>query len=189
MRKFSREDIERAIRRVVQPLAKGTFESVSGLKAKLTNVIPFGSADAYQTAFPFGMVSAPAKGVLGYFLNLHGKALAPIILSHIDKNRPTPSGPGESIFYCTDPSGESFPVKLTFGSDGTLKAEALTKVQVQCNQIEIGPNALESVVNGETYMTLYNAHAHIGNLGALTGVPLIPMTSLIHLSLRVKAAR
>lgn len=188
MRTPSFEDIQRAILRVIQPLYSGTMQSISGLKATISDVVPFGTSAQSQQAFPFGFVSAPFKGVGAYVLNLYGKALAPVILAHLDKLRPIPSAPGEVIVYCTAADGSSIPIKLALGNDGTLVITANTKVQVLCDDVEIGTGTLEKLLDGETFQSFFNAHVHLGNAGVPTGPPTVASGSP-HLSTQVKASK
>ena len=44
------------------------------------------------------------------------------------------------------------------------------------NTIELGKGAIEKLVLGDSFMALFNAHTHIGNLGAPTTPPVVPMT-------------
>jgi hypothetical protein len=48
--------------------------------------------------------------------------------------------------------------------------------------IELGAGAAEKLVLGDTFLTLFNSHTHIGNAGAPTSPPTIPMQSQLHLS-------
>lgn len=50
------------------------------------------------------------------------------------------------------------------------------------NSIELGKGAQEKVVLGDTFMAFFNQHMHIGNLGAPTSPPTVPMTAAQHLS-------
>lgn len=165
---------------MVQPLMRGAFDTSDKLKAKLMDLVPFGTAENFQSAFPYGLVSKPRKGVLAYFQNLLGYSQNPIILSHLDQKRPTPSAEGETILYCSA-DGSSFPVKITLLVDGTLKIEASTKVQVVCDDIALGEGTVEKILNGETFQTFFNQHTHLGNLGVPTGAPMVP-SDATHLS-------
>lgn len=48
------------------------------------------------------------------------------------------------------------------------------KVIVNCNNIELGEAATESVIKGNLFQTYFNSHTHLGNLGAPTSPPVIP---------------
>jgi hypothetical protein len=52
----------------------------------------------------------------------------------------------------------------------------------QANLIELGKGASENLVLGNSFLTLFNTHTHIGNLGAPTSPPITPMTPVQHLS-------
>lgn len=49
------------------------------------------------------------------------------------------------------------------------------KVIVDSPVIELGVNTLEAVIKGETFQKIFNAHTHIGNLGAPTSTPIVPL--------------
>lgn len=185
--KITREDILRVVGQYVQPLYRGSVETVTGLTAKLTQIIPYGTADNFQFSMPFGLISAPVKGVVGFIQNLYGSPNSPVILGIMDPKRPKPSAPGEVIVYCTDSSGAQHPIKITLKNDGTLMIEATTKVQIKCDEVELGQGTLEKVLNGEATRTWLNSHTHIGNLGAPTTGAIVPLPSSA-LSNKVKAA-
>jgi hypothetical protein len=42
--------------------------------------------------------------------------------------------------------------------------------------IELGKGATEHVVLGDKFMSLFNQHTHIGNMGVPTSPPISPMT-------------
>ena len=80
---------------------------------------------------------------------------------------------------------------VMFTDDGSfihLKKGGIAKISA-ATKVEIGAGFLEKTVNGETFKTFFNAHTHNGNLSIPTGPPILPMTDIPHLSLRVKAAK
>lgn len=48
--------------------------------------------------------------------------------------------------------------------------------------VELGKGATEKLVLGDEFMKLFNQHTHVGNLGAPTAPPTVPMTPALHLS-------
>jgi hypothetical protein len=44
------------------------------------------------------------------------------------------------------------------------------------SSIELGQGATEKLVLGDSFMKLFNQHTHVGNLGAPTSPPIVPMT-------------
>jgi Type VI secretion system/phage-baseplate injector OB domain len=50
------------------------------------------------------------------------------------------------------------------------------------DSIELGAGAVEKLVLGDSFLTLFNTHTHLGNLGAPTSPPVVPMQPQIHLS-------
>jgi len=77
--------------------------------------------------------------------------------------------------------------------DGNLTIKVRTDVNIECKNatvkasqkahlsspnVELGPNAAEAVIKGNTFQKLFNNHTHLGNLGAPTGPPIIPLSGL-----------
>jgi len=59
----------------------------------------------------------------------------------------------------------------------TIKAESV--IIDQAKSIELGKGAKEPVILGEYFMDMvFNTHTHIGNLGAPTSPPTVPMTPI-----------
>lgn len=172
MRELTREDIIRAVSGFVQPLSQGMFDSVEGAKAKLKMISENKTADHYLHAMPFGLVSNPAPVVKAFVLNLLGQVMAPIIVAHFDQNRPTQAQGGTTL-YSTTADGTTIKVTIALNPDGTLVITAPTKVQVVCDDIELGEGALQKILNGEVFQTRYNGHTHIV-LGIPTSAPVIP---------------
>ena len=56
----------------------------------------------------------------------------------------------------------------------TINAES--DVFVNSPNIELGENAAEAVIKGNTFQRLFNAHTHIGTLGFSTSPPVDPLT-------------
>jgi hypothetical protein len=50
------------------------------------------------------------------------------------------------------------------------------------NTIELGAGAAEKLVLGDSFLSLFNSHTHLGNMGAPTSPPIQPMTPANHLS-------
>jgi len=48
--------------------------------------------------------------------------------------------------------------------------------------IELGKGAAEKLVLGDAFMSLFNQHTHVGNIGIPTSPPMVPMTPALHLS-------
>lgn len=68
--------------------------------------------------------------------------------------------------------------KETVTTTGDRKHTAAKHVIDSSGDIKIGSDfATENLVLGLAFLTLYNAHTHLGNLGAQTGVPSVPMTA------------
>lgn len=63
-----------------------------------------------------------------------------------------------------------------------VKVDATNVIVNQSDSIELGEGAVEKVILGDTFLTLFNSHTHIGNLGAPTAPPIVPMTPVAHLS-------
>jgi hypothetical protein len=184
---FSKEDFKRIVGEFVQPLRRGSVEFKSKLISSLTGIIPFGRHDSAQNASPYGISSWPLKGIFGFFQNLNGDQNSPVIISHLDQKRPEPGAEGEVIFYCRKPDG-SYPIQIFLKPDGLLKIQVDSKVEVKCDNIELGKDQLEKIINGETFLTFFNNHQHYF-MGSPTTTVLQPMVDATHLSQKVKASK
>jgi len=72
-------------------------------------------------------------------------------------------------------------VKIKCDTKVTLEAKDV--IIKQSNLIELGGEGLaDPVILGQKFLTLFNSHTHIGNLGAPTSPPTSPMTPAAHLS-------
>lgn len=67
-------------------------------------------------------------------------------------------------------------------STKTCTIEAKDVIIDHANKILLGKGASEKLVLGNAFMALYNSHTHIGNMGAPTAPPTVPMTPVQHLS-------
>lgn len=186
MRVPSADDIKRIVYSIVQPLAYGTINLASNFTAKLDGMASFGDGDTYGLTSPYGLSSTPIGGVLAYVLNLQGGSRGPVIVAQLDKKRPLPSAVGEVILYCLQPDGSSSPVKITLGVDGVLKIQASSKIQLICDNVEIGEGTLEKILKGETFQNTFNEHTHV-TLGVTSSRPVVP-SEPTDLSSKVKAA-
>jgi len=57
----------------------------------------------------------------------------------------------------------------------TAQVNASEKAKVDSPKIELGKNAAEAVIKGNTFQKLFNQHQHIGNMGAPTSPPVVPL--------------
>lgn len=70
---------------------------------------------------------------------------------------------------------------VNIGGDTTITVTGDTKVtspkvHIDSGEILLGTSAIEHVIKGETFQGLFNAHTHIGNLGAPTSPPMVPLS-------------
>jgi hypothetical protein len=87
--------------------------------------------------------------------------------------------PDNSLFI-DNPNGDSIELK----NDGNITIITSKKATVKspavvidaADTIELGKGAVERLVLGDTFMAFFNSHTHIGNLGAPTTPPVMPMT-------------
>jgi hypothetical protein len=93
--------------------------------------------------------------------------------------------PDNSIII-ENPNGDSVELK----NDGNCNVKVKEKIDVTCKdayinatskawidspKIHLGKNAIEAVIKGNTFQALFNSHIHIGNAGAPTSPPTIPL--------------
>ncbi len=82
---------------------------------------------------------------------------------------------------------------IVLTKDGNLTIKVRKDVNVECQnatvkasqkahlsspKVELGTSATEAVIKGDTFQKLFNNHTHIGNLGAPTGPPIVPLSGL-----------
>jgi phage baseplate assembly protein V len=71
--------------------------------------------------------------------------------------------------------------------DSEVSVNSTTKTVINSPVTEIGAGTLESILNGQTFQTFFNAHTHLGNLGVNTSPPITP-SDPTHLSTQVKGS-
>lgn len=198
-------------------VGKISNKEADGINHSMNNLYPDGEANKFRMTQPFGVVSNVPKGITGFFQSLFGSGYENVILGLIHHDRPIVNNVGEVVFYSTDSSGKQIKTTITLTNDGKLVINCPSELQVVCTKatvtapdvivnsenatlnasvktvinsplVEVGGGALEKIINGETFMTLYNAHTHAGNLGYPTSPPNTPMTAA-QLSAKVKAAK
>jgi phage baseplate assembly protein V len=110
----------------------------------------------------YGFTSVPEAGAEGIALAVGGSAGHRVVIALDDRRyRKTGMAAGEVAVY--HKSGSY--LHLMANGDLVIKAA----------HILIGEGAAEALVKGPAMQTLFNEHRHLGNLGAPTGVPLVPM--------------
>jgi hypothetical protein len=76
--------------------------------------------------------------------------------------------------------------KVEMLDDGNMNITQAETITAKCKKlvvnhsdaIELGDGKLEKMLLGETFQKFFNAHTHIGNMGAPTSPPMQPSTSL-----------
>ena len=63
-----------------------------------------------------------------------------------------------------------------------VNIEAVKVIVDHSDTIELGAGAVEKLVLGDSFLSLFNTHTHVGNLGYPTAPPTVPMTPPQHLS-------
>ena len=66
--------------------------------------------------------------------------------------------------------------RVTIQPDGLVEVESDVKVHVKAPAVELGAEAAEQLVLGNTFQALFNAHQHLGNKGVPTSPPVLPLT-------------
>jgi hypothetical protein len=65
---------------------------------------------------------------------------------------------------------------INITTDKAINLKAKDVIIDHASTIELGKGATEKVILGNKFMSLFNSHTHLGNLGAPTGPPIKPMT-------------
>lgn len=81
---------------------------------------------------------------------------------------------GDAKVQLDTQDGGELRVVIEMGND-QIRMEN-SKVIINSNNIELGENAVEAVIKGNTFQNYFNSHTHIGNLGAPTSTPVVPST-------------
>jgi phage gp45-like len=194
---------------IVRPMMTGKYVEQNQKNATINDLIPDGVDSNVRHASPFGFISRVPAGITAFYQALGGSLHENVSMNHFHSNRPLPSSMGETILYSTSPDGKTLKAKITLKSDGVLNIEtpgainitttanvnvscsnstitASSKVSIASDTIELGSGSLEKIIKGETFMTFFNTHQHVGNLGYSTSPPTSPMTAS-QLSTHVKA--
>ena len=66
--------------------------------------------------------------------------------------------------------------RVVVSPDGLIEVESDVKVHVKAPAVHLGTSAAEQVILGNTFQGLFNQHKHIGNKGAPTSPPIVPLT-------------
>jgi phage baseplate assembly protein V len=122
----------------------------------------------------FGFTSVPLPGAEAVVLYVGGSRDHGVVIAADNRQlRITSLKPGEACVY--NSQGDLVHVKA-----GEILIKHSLKVKVESSQVEIGTEGLEKVLMGETFKAAFEAHTHIGNLGAPTGTPVqpLPLTTL-----------
>jgi hypothetical protein len=83
-------------------------------------------------------------------------------------------GLGDATVQLDTQDGGQLRVVIQMGRDQIRMED--NKVIINSNNIELGENAVEAVIKGNTFQNYFNSHTHIGNLGAPTSTPVVPST-------------
>ena len=81
---------------------------------------------------------------------------------------------GDAKIQLDTQDGGNLRIVIEMGND-QIKMEN-SKVIINSNNIELGEQAVESIIKGTTFQAYFNSHTHIGNLGAPTSPPVVPST-------------
>lgn len=112
----------------------------------------------------FGFTSFPKKGAEGVCIFVSGNREHGVCIALDDRNTRIQIDEGQTCVY--DASGS----KILLKNDGSVEVTADT-VNINAGEVNLGENAGESVILGDTFASIYNSHTHTGNLGAPTGPP------------------
>mgnify|MGYP003654627407 CR=1 FL=1 len=137
-------------------ISQGATPAEDDLVENVENFAPYG-----LTAVPVDPTAAGAAEAI--VVNVSADSEHPVIIAVADRRyRVTGLASGDVCVY--NAAGQS--IKLL--SD---------RIVIESGSIEIGAGAVEKLVLGDSFMTLYNAHTHNDPVAGVTGVPVAPMTA------------
>jgi hypothetical protein len=76
---------------------------------------------------------------------------------------------------------------LTIKVTGSAKIQSASGVTIDSSDIKLGASAALTLVN-DTFLTLFNTHTHVGNLGGPTSPPLVPAVKNVQSTIITKGA-
>lgn len=189
------QEIVSAIKQILEPVKRLVLMTVG--RAVILAVKDSGNLQTVQASFlaaetkddmerfqQYGFTSVPLPGAEGIGVFVGGQREHGIMIGVDDRRfRLKSLGAGQVALY------DAFGTKIVLSNDGQIKLTAAIKVTVEAPLVDLGTGALESVLNGETFQTFFNAHVHNSSApGAPTSPPVIPST-ILELSQAVKAAK
>jgi phage baseplate assembly protein V len=166
--------ISRAVVALVKDSSGIQTVQVTGLSGEVLSAI-----ERFQQ---FGFTAVPLPGAEAVICSIGGDRANCVVLAIEDRNRRKKGlQPGESAMY--DALGNFIHLKAD-----QIHVKHSAKVVVDSPVVEVGNVALEKAIAGETFMSFFNSHTHVGNFGAPTSPPSSPMTPL-QLSQTVKVSK
>lgn len=70
---------------------------------------------------------------------------------------------------------EAETARITIDQEGVITIESDSQIHLNAPRINLGSEASEALVKGNTFQQLFNAHQHVGNQGAPTSTPVQPL--------------
>lgn len=154
--------------KVVGIVTRGLISRVdSGNKVQLITARLNADEDSQSEHIePYGFTSNPPEGAECVVLNVGAERGHPVVIVAGDRrHRVTGLASGEVAIHADT------------GATITLKANGDIVVDPKAgSEIQLGAGATESVVLGDLWQTLYNAHTHSTAMGP-SGVPIVPSTA------------
>jgi len=162
--------------RVFMLIARGVIDSIndsSGIQGAKVCLLADEVRDTLERIQEYGFTSTPLPQAECVVIFPGGNRDHGLVIAVDDRRvRPKDIPPGGAAIYSSN--GETLKEIIKVLPNGT---------------IELGKGTLEKIVNGETFLALFNAHKHLGNAGVPTGGPIVPMVDATDLSQVVKASK
>ncbi len=145
-------------------LVKVISTSFSDTAKRLVKFLRLGTKDVQNmhSASQYGFDSNPIKDMVAVFAETQSKGKS-VIIGYLNKDQIAEVG--ESRVYATDSDG-NLKYFLHFKNDGTAEFGGTGDFLVKYNALLARLTDLESEHNG--LLARYNAHTHVGNMGAPT---------------------
>jgi len=169
------EPVKRAIQLSIGRAVLATVTDSTGIQEVKLQLFA-GEVKEMERFQNYGFTSVPLATAEGICVFVSGNREHGICLAIEDRKfRLKDLGSGSVAIY--DASG----TKIVLTNDGEIEINgasqininSATKVKVDAPAVELGTGTLESILKGETFQALYNAHTHLGNLGVNTGPPIV----------------
>lgn len=173
---LSLEEFKQNLYTFIQPLNVGMMLWKDGIYSSIEGGSILDKLPKAIRTSPYGLVAKAPETVWGYYKNLMGSLLSPVIVAQLDKLRPLPTEEGEVILYARD--GSSFTVKLNLKpKSGALNVESSESIEAITKELTILVENLLVNASADAGLSAENVNLEATTNLALDGGDKVSLTS------------